>query len=222
MKTEIIRYGRIELEARSGTHDIEMAREIFEDRYYTCDGWDIPAGAPVLDIGGCIGAFAVFAVAHGARLVYSFEPIPESYALLIRNAAPWPAIMPVQGAVAVGGGYVTMSGFGPMEDGTINTGLPAISDTGLKVEAHSIHDVIKWQAGWYLKLDIEGYEYELLESLSAEEMARIDVISMEFHHDDEATAYERGQRLAAYLHDFGFDTETDWSWGCQGRLRARR
>jgi hypothetical protein len=73
-----------------------------------------------------------------------------------------------------------------------------------------------------VKLDIEGHEYPLLEALSAAEFARLDIITMEFHHDDEATAYDRGLELGRLLEANGFKVEVQWAWGLQGRLRARR
>jgi FkbM family methyltransferase len=210
------------LEVRDGTFDAEMAREIFEDHYYTCEGWDIPPGATVLDIGGGIGAFAVFAALNGAAEVHTFEPIPESFDLLRLNTANLP-IVAEQAAVAVEPGTVHMSGFAPMPDGIINTGLPAISDVGTEVPAVGIHDVLARRDRWHVvKLDIEGYEYQLLEALTADEFAKIDVLTMEFHHNDEAATHERGQNLGSYLERFGFRAEVDWAWGLQGRLRARR
>lgn len=221
--TETVTFGDTEMLTRSGTFDAEMAREIFEDEYYTCDGWDIPADGIVLDIGGGIGAFAVFAAVHGAREVHTFEPIPESFRLLTTNVASFPTVFAEQAAVTVDAGTAFMSGFHPMPDGIINTGLPSVCDTGLAVPAVSIHDVLARRPRWdMVKLDIEGHEFPLLAALSATEFARIDVITMEFHHDDEATAYDRGLTLGAALESYGFKVEVQWAWGLQGRLRARR
>lgn len=224
MKTETVEFEGIEFEARSGTHDIMMLSEIFDDRYYTCDGWDVPDGAVVLDIGGGIGGFAAFAAAHGAERVYTFEPISESFELLLKNTEAYPCVWPEQAAVALAAGNVQMSGFAPMADGTINTGLPGIID-GLDFNAVAVgvHDVLAVSERWdVVKIDIEGYEYELLGALTDDEFAKISMITMEFHHDDEATTHRRGLKLAKYLESKGFTTEVSWAWGEQGRLRARK
>lgn len=218
-----VTFDDVELTVRDGTFDTEMAREIFEGRYYTCDGWDIPQGATVLDLGGGIGAFAVFAAVNGAAEVHTFEPIPESFDLLLRNTAPFPSIIAERAAVAVEPGTVHMSGFAPMPDGVINTGLPAISDHGLEVPAVGIHDVLARRPRWdVVKVDIEGYEYELLEAFTDDEFAKVGFFTTEFHHDDPSTTRQRGETLAAHLTSKGFRCEVDWSWGQQGRLRARR
>lgn len=216
-------YYGIELLTRIGTFDAEMAREIFEDHYYTCDGWDIPAGGTVLDIGGGIGAFAVYAAAHGAGEIHTFEPIPESFSLLAANVASIDSIIAEQAAVTVKTGPVKMSGFHPMDDGTINTGLPAISDDGLEVPGLSIHEVIARRIHWDLvKLDIEGHEYAVLEEMTPDELAKVDVFTMEFHGTDETTTHAQGLALGASLERHGFAVEVAWAWGLQGRLRARR
>lgn len=211
---------------RKGTWDAEMIREIWLDDYYTIgDGWGIRKGATVLDLGGGVGGFAVYAAVQGADRIFTFEPITETYELLSTNVAPYPSIHPTAMAVATEAGEVHMSGFALMEDGTINTGLPAITDEGgTTVRAVSIHDVLGGLPHWdVVKLDIEGYEYQLLHSLSDEELAKIGMITMEFHHGDETTCEEQGKQLGAWLMGYGFGTvEVSWSWGQQGRLRARR
>jgi FkbM family methyltransferase len=223
VNVETVTYDGVQLLTRPGTFDTEMAREIFGDRYYTCGGWDIPAGATVLDIGGGVGAFAAFAASGGAGEVHTFEPIPESFDLLAANVAAWPAVIAEQAAVAVEPGTVRMSGFEPMPDGVINTGLPAISSSGTEVRAVGIHEVLARREHWdVVKLDIEGYEYELLAALTAAEFASIGFITMEFHHDDEATTHQRGLDLGVSLEAQGFTVEVAWAWGLQGRLRARR
>ena len=221
--TDTVTLGDAELLVRAGTFDAEMTREIFEDRYYTCDGWDIPPDARVLDLGGGIGAFAVYAALAGAAEVHTYEPIPESFFFLLANVAPYPQIHPHRAAVATEPGVVRMSGFKPMPDGVINTGLPAISDAGLEVDAVSIHDVLTECERWdVVKIDIEGYEYELIEAMTDDELASVGIVTMEFHHHDETTTHQRGLNLAAHLEAKGFTVEVEWSWGLQGRLRARR
>lgn len=220
-----INFDGAEFTVRDGTFDGEMAREIFEDRYYTCDGWGIPAGGTVLDIGGNIGAFAVYAALKGAAEVHTYEPMPDTFALLEHNIGGFPQITPHQQAIAVTAGTVHMSGFFAMSDGIINTGLPAISDDpdGVEAEAVSIHDVLTQRPFWdVVKIDIEGYEYRLLEDLTDAEFEKIGMLTMEFHHPIAADTDARGRGLAAMLRSKGYETDYNWAWGCQGRLRARR
>ena len=212
---------------REGTQDEDLVYEGFRDRYYTIDGWEIPGGAVVLDIGAAIGTFAVEAAEAGAAAVHSYEPIPESFGVLSRNAANYPAIRVVNAAVAVETGAATMAGY-VEADGHIYTGQSAIwtgeqDGPGLTVAAVGIHDVLAAEAVWdIVKLDIEGHEYALIEAMTADEFAKIGSVVMEFHHDVEADTLSRGEYLAGIFEGHGFEVEVAWTYGLQGRLRARR
>ena len=64
-----------------------LYREIFEGGSYTRHGIDVGNGATVLDVGANVGAFSVALAQRyrDLRLVL-FEPSPETFALLRRNA----------------------------------------------------------------------------------------------------------------------------------------
>lgn len=223
MTTELYQVDGARFQVRPGTHDTEMIREIFEDRYYTCNGWDIPPDATVLDLGGGIGGFALYAAIHGAAAVYTFEPYPDSFDLLQTNIDGHPSINAFRYAVDTARGLVHMSAPTVMDDGIVNTGSPGIAADGVQVIAVSIHDVLAMRAHWdVVKLDIEGHEYPLIEAMTPHEFAKVDMFTMEFHHDDEATTRARGKKLARHLRGHGYVTEVSWAWGQQGRLRARR
>jgi FkbM family methyltransferase len=62
--------------------------EIFDDRIYCLGGLTISDGDVVVDIGANIGLFLLFATREAKDLrVLSFEPIPDTFDVLRRNAA---------------------------------------------------------------------------------------------------------------------------------------
>jgi FkbM family methyltransferase len=68
--------------------DIWSIKETFLDRFYERFGARIEDGWTVVDIGGGIGDYTLFAAAatpHGR--VFAFEPYPQSFALLQQNLA---------------------------------------------------------------------------------------------------------------------------------------
>lgn len=212
---------------RHATHDLEMMREIWKDRYYTEGGFDIPHGAVVLDLGGGVGGFTVFAAQQYAKKIYTFEPEPSSYDLLVTNTSrnPYAAtVTAYQAAVTVEGGKTNLSGFGLMEDGvTVNTGIPRVGQDGVEVESYSIHDVLSWETSWdMVKVDIEGYEYELFSNFSEDEWDKIRIIAMEFHGDNEDHTQKMGSQLFSDLQSVGFEVRMNWAWGNQGRIQAKR
>ena len=69
-----------------------QVQEIVADRCYLGHGVAVGPGDVVLDVGANVGvAAAFFASVCGASTVYSFEPVPSSFALLERNVAGLPA-----------------------------------------------------------------------------------------------------------------------------------
>lgn len=67
-----------------------LHHEIFATRAYFRNGISLPERPVVLDVGANIGMFGVYLALHhpGAR-VHLLEPVPETFALLERNLAPY-------------------------------------------------------------------------------------------------------------------------------------
>jgi len=75
------------LEAASSREAAFLYCEIFEGGAYTRHGIDVGDGATVLDVGANVGAFSVaMAQRHRDLRLVLFEPVPDTFALLQRNA----------------------------------------------------------------------------------------------------------------------------------------
>lgn len=228
MKLEHVNIGGVDFLVRPGTHDRMMLEEIFVDEYYTANGYTIPHGATVLDLGGGIGGFTVFAAKNYARRIHVYEPQPESRGILLKNLEGhrFAADVHVHSeAVTVAGGSVMLSGFELMDDGvTVNTGTPRVCETGgIAVASMALKAALGMENFWdVVKLDIEGLEYDLLYSLPDLCFDKIHMFTMEFHHDDENSTKAKGQELADFLCSKGYTVDLSWAWGCQGRIQAMR
>ena len=69
-----------------------------------------------------------------------------------------------------------------------------------------------------LKVDIEGAEWELLESLDESMLNRIDQISVEFHDFIDPTKKNRTQEVVERLKSFGYKTiisGAPWFYGTE-------
>ncbi len=63
-----------------------IVREIFSEAVYLQHGISLPPAAVVIDAGANIGVFALFVAARcESPTVYSFEPIPDTFAILQAN-----------------------------------------------------------------------------------------------------------------------------------------
>lgn len=169
--------------------DATALAEIFVDhcyvRYLT-----LPPNPVVIDIGGFIGDFALYAVKRlGARRVIVCEPSPRNWALLLKNIANngyEDRIEPVNKAVTDGRNAM-MNVDAPDEDQCMVSAyctsdqplseVPGIS-LGQLLRDHAIESVD------LLKIDCEGGEYAILESTPADVLSCIRNIVFEYHPID--------------------------------------
>lgn len=120
-------------------------------------------GAIVLDIGGNLGSFAHRAFMNGAEAVYSYEPEPENYRLLEANRCC--ANHELFNLAIVAEGVEGRLDFW-LNSGKSNGMHSLIKRRGrqsIKVDTIQISEVMKLMDFDTVKIDIEGYEYELLE-----------------------------------------------------------
>ena len=166
--------------------DAMILAEIFVDNCYVQD-LSLPERPTIVDIGGYIGDFALFAAKHlDASKVVVCEPSPHNWALLVKNVALnryEDRIETVNKAVTDGddvmmnvdapdGGQAMVSAYGG------NTSeqrlIPGVTLASL-VEEHGL-TVID-----LLKIDCEGGEYPILSNTSSEVLSRIRNIVFEYH-----------------------------------------
>lgn len=190
----------LEIESAPGALLVPLYKEIVYKDDYRLRQDPLPPGAVVIDVGANIGMFALHvAAAHGAARVYAFEPFPESFALLKRNAERnrLSAIEPIPLAIAGQAGRRELHLQG-------RHGVHSLFGTAgeaVHIDCITLADAF---ARWaiercdFLKLDCEGAEYEILLTTPSAVYARIQRLAIEYHdwmtdhHHDELV-----QRLTA-------------------------
>jgi FkbM family methyltransferase len=136
----------------------------------------IPPGKEVIDFGSWIGPTVLYAVALGAKAVYSFEPDPRAHAELVLNAM----------LNGFGNMYVHHACIAPTtrnltlydrEGNSISSTYkieggknPAVAKYSreLTVPCYALSEVInhyQLQPGMFIKMDIEGFEVELVPAI---------------------------------------------------------
>lgn len=142
---------------------------------------NINKGDIVFDIGSCVGDFAILAASKGAR-VFAFEPNPSSFEILLENIKInnlSELITPLN------------IGIGPKEDNLyIETnsknmgGSSIVSQGDKRVKIDTISNVLKEyniNKIDLLKIDVEGYEYEIFSDSEASCLDKISKIVGEYH-----------------------------------------
>jgi FkbM family methyltransferase len=157
---------------------------------YLQHGIQIGKGDTVIDIGANFGAFSIVAAKHvgkGGR-VFSYEPNPSAFARLLKNiqSNELTNIIAYNEAVGKQDGEVTLyldrnsafsTAYGKV-DGHSPSRLQSI-----KVKMRSMSSVLREAGGFVqlLKMDCEGSEYDILQSVSVDEFSAVSQVAMEVH-----------------------------------------
>lgn len=192
-----------------GAMDIWSVKETFLDQFYTRYGTQIEPDWVVVDIGAAIGEFTVYAAQKApAGEVYAYEPNPQSFALLKENIKLNTLSNVQTFCVGVwdqaGGMQLDLGNGEPLQgktlfqqDESLTTEIPAITFNQLVQDSgDSIIDL--------LKLDCEGAEYAILMAASAESLACVQRIVMEYHDLD---AEHEHSSLVRFLERNGFSVQ---------------
>jgi FkbM family methyltransferase len=224
--------GGFSVRVRRQTSDEHFVQNIIVNHEYTGPGFEIQPTDTVIDIGGNVGTFSLFASGCASRgQVWTFEPEAANYSLLVRNIAANSCanVVVTHAAVAASRGTVRLfkadqGGFHSIvtdraKDSQRFEDVPSI---GLK----DIFDEHRIERCHFLKLDCEGAEYDILYGLPAEYYARIDRIAMEYHGVEDRVARRRqSDGLIAHLEGMGFRIESYCEFGSTfrgGMIRASR
>ena len=135
----------------------------------------------IFDCGAHIGVFSCMLAAHGVRQpIRAFEPAPDNYRLLALNSARFPTVTPIPKAVGVAAGVRCLFDQGDTGRWTFTPVRPGPT---VNVDVVCLADEIR-RAGQValLKLDLEGYEAELLAQLPADVLQRVRILIIEEHH----------------------------------------
>ena len=161
--------------------DIVVLFQVFCEQVYPTDPDTV-----VLDIGGNIGLFALYAAFSGARKVYAFEPNREAYRLMLENIGRnslQTVIAPHHNAVTSKSGDVVAIPKGASPQNRIAYG-PASGDEYESVQTISVDDIVKREGiacVHLLKMDCEGSEYDILAGISNATFSKIRRIIVEYH-----------------------------------------
>jgi len=196
----------VRFKARPNTHDARFANEIWIHKAYTPEGFEINPGDTVVDIGGHIALFSIFAARYARQgIVYTFEPVPDNFEFLKQNLQlnSISNVVPIQKAVASESGKRTLyvsqsctggSSFVPYKDRPEELPIEALSLPDF-IKQYDIRDIN------FLKMDCEGAEYEILFNCPRDILQAIWKLAMEIHNRD---AERNVRTLAAFLEKNGF------------------
>jgi FkbM family methyltransferase len=213
---------KLYIEPRAGESFTFFENLIRQD--YLRNGITLLTGDTVIDIGANIGTFAVLArsVVGPTGRVIAIEPTRKAFAKLEKNVLmndfgnivcvqvaiedkPGKIALKVQPKSAFSSAYGVNGGEGDVEI------VPCLT-------LSQIFEEYQIEQAHLLKIDCEGSEYGIFESLSPELAARIHQISMEVHPVKKRTA----DSIRRNLEGLGFEVRPGYPWVAFNKaVRAR-
>ncbi|MAE49227.1 hypothetical protein CMI48_00660 [Candidatus Pacearchaeota archaeon] len=185
-KPSIIKlHNGLKFNVRPGIPDIQMIKEVFQDKQYHEALQALPKKAIILDLGANIGTFTTLAAKNqNTKKVYAYEPFPENTALLVRNIAMNDLNEKVSiNAEAVSGKSGTTK-FYLNHKGPATHSLHNKTGKSITVPTISLSQILKKQKIKkvdLLKLDVEGAEEDILFNTTKTDLKKIKHIVMEYH-----------------------------------------
>jgi len=156
----------------------KMLKEFLKD-------FDINKNDVVLDIGAHIGIFSIFAAKKAKNgKIYSFEPLKNNYILLKKNLK----INGIKNVIPINKAVSNKTSKKMINISNSNTGSSSFvldeHSGSIIVQTTSLQKIIsdhKLTKINFLKMDVEGAEYEILSNCTKNVLKKIDKISMEVH-----------------------------------------
>lgn len=148
----------------------------------------------VLDLGGNIGAFAVYAAEQGCGSCHTFEPDEENFELLLENTKPYPQISAVIGAVTTSPNNRTSF---YLTTGAARDGFSTVPFNGrIKKDVANMHirAVLAAVKPSVIKMDVEGEEFAIVDYWLAHSLPKyVKELVTEIHFSKKAfrEGYER-------------------------------
>ncbi len=189
-----IKNERIILETRNGVKikirvnstDLMAFTHVWLLHEYGRSGFEIRDTDIVIDVGAHIGLFALFSSQFCKNgKIYCFEPVKENFDLLesnlelnnIRN------VVAINAAISTNNGIVTMY----LDEDESGHSMYGTGIKQIQVKSFSLQDVFdsnKLKKCDFLKIDCEGEEYKIIDSLPTPYFDKINKMCIEYHFAD--------------------------------------
>lgn len=176
----------VKIKFRTDSSDFMAFTNVWLAKDYSRPRFEIKPNDIIIDIGSHIGLFALYAAQFCTNgTIFCFEPVKENYDLLQENIKLNNIKNIVAFNLAVSGESSHITLF-LSEDKSAHS-IHTTSPNEIKVESKSLRDIIdegKIKMCDFIKIDCEGSEYEILDKLPPDYLAKIKKMVIEYHLSD--------------------------------------
>jgi len=174
------------LKLRTKSTDVYAFTHVWLLQEYYRYGFEIKDNDVIIDVGAHIGLFALFSsqFCKNGR-IYCFEPVKENFDLLKSNLElnDIENVIVANMAVSSSTGTVTIY----LNEDEAGHSMHVPSQKQIQVESFSLQDIFdsyKLEKCDFLKIDCEGEEYEIINSLPTSYFDKIKKMCIEYHFVD--------------------------------------
>ena len=212
----------LKIKIRTDSTDLMALTNVWMINEYSIEDFQIAQNDTIIDIGAHIGLFSLL-VSQLCKTgkILSFEPISENFDLLVSNLKLNHVnnVLPFNLAVSKNLGRLELFLNNDQSAHSIfSKNLKSISVESTSLQ--KIFDENKISSCKLLKLDCEGAEYEIIDSLPPECFDKIQNMAIEYHLAD--TKPELVKNLIAKIKNAGFKIKTRPHYNDMGFLIARK
>jgi len=186
------KYKCVELQSKKFDITYPSYYTFFNDSYFL-QNFTVKDGDVVYDLGANIGAFSIACSNYEVKKIYSFEPHPEIYDCLNYN-------LNVYGKNCTAYNRAISDKFKKVKFGNTETTVgSSINENGtFDVDVINLEQFVlenNLELPTYLKIDIEGSEYEFFENTSDNFFEKVHSIFFEFHNNNGTNVLKVVNRL---------------------------
>jgi FkbM family methyltransferase len=173
----------LKMKIRVKSTDLMQLTTIWLTREYEAPGFEIKENDTIIDVGGHIGLFMLFCeqFCHKGK-IYCFEPASDNYKIFLDNTKlnNFKNVFPFNIAVSKQDGKIPLY----LNDDTSGHSIFLKNSNSIQVDSitlQKIFDLNNIEKCNLLKLDCEGSEYEIIDSLPESYFSMIDKMIIEYH-----------------------------------------
>lgn len=175
------KYRCLDLKSKLGDITHPSYYTFFNDECFL-ENFNIRDGDIVYDLGANIGAFSIACANYNVKKIYAFEPHPEIFDYLNFNLSKYARNVDVYNKAIT-------NAFGRIKFGSIESSVSSnVNQNGsFEVDSINLEEFVlrnNLELPTYIKIDIEGSEYDFFNSTSDNFFKNTRSIFFEFHYND--------------------------------------
>mgnify|MGYP001608676553 FL=1 len=179
-------YSGLKIKLRTRSTDLMALTNVWLVEEYSGSNFRINANDVIIDIGAHVGLFTLYASQYCKNgTIFCFEPVDENYDILVDNITQnnLKNVKPFKSAVSKSESTITIY----RNKDEAGHSMFSFTSHALKVDSISLKKIIDENSVNQcnlIKIDCEGAEYEIIESLPLEYFKKISKLIIEYHFAD--------------------------------------